>query len=146
MSMANSLEVRSPLLDHTIVEYMAALPVSFKLQNGVTKYVLRRLAVKWLPPSVLTKRKQGFALPKDQWFRKELHQAATDILLDPRTRARGYFREATIKRVLRHHATGARDYSTWIWCLVVLETWFRIFLDEPWSIPWRMQGPATGPS
>ena len=130
MSMANSLEVRAPLLDHTLVEYMATLPVSFKLRGGVSKYLLRRVAGEMLPPSVLEKPKQGFAIPKDRWFKKELRSSAEEILLAPRTLAQGYFRRDTLQRMLDHHATGERDYSDWIWCLIVLETWFRTFLDE----------------
>ncbi len=144
MSMANSLEVRSPMLDHTVVEYMATLPVTFKLRGGVSKYVLRRVAEKLLPAPVLTKRKQGFALPKDQWFLGELRQAATDILLDTRALSRGYFREATLKRMLQHHATGRRDYSAWIWCLVVLEMWFRVFMDQPWPVGSQIRRSAAG--
>lgn len=130
MSMANSLEVRSPLLDYTLVEYLAALPVEYKIRHGVGKYLLRRLVAKWLPASVLAKRKQGFALPKARWFREEHRQAATDILLDARSLSRGYFRSDTIRRLLEHHAAGRRDYSNWIWCLVILELWFRQFVDQ----------------
>jgi asparagine synthase (glutamine-hydrolysing) len=128
--MATSLEVRSPLLDYALVEFMATLPVSFKLRDRVSKYILREVCGRMLPPSVITKPKQGFAIPKDRWFQKELKAAAEDMLLDQRTLARGYFREAALKSLLRHHATGKRDYSTWIWCLIVLEMWFRLFLDE----------------
>jgi len=131
MSMANSLEVRSPLLDVTLVEYMATLPATLKLRDRVSKYILRKFCGRILPDSVLTKRKQGFALPKDRWFQKELRGAAEDLLLDPRALARGYFRPRTLQRLLQHHATGQRDYSAWIWCLIVLEMWFRMFLDEP---------------
>jgi asparagine synthase (glutamine-hydrolysing) len=130
MSMANSLEVRSPLLDYTLVEFMATLPSSLKLQNGVSKYIFRKLCGRILPPSVLTKRKQGFAIPKDHWFKNELRSSAEEILLSSRTLSRGYFRKEILKRMLKHHATGQRDYSTWIWCLIVLEMWFRIFMDQ----------------
>lgn len=131
MSMANSLEVRSPLLDSTLVEYMATLPASLKLRQNVSKYILRKVCANMLPPSVLTKRKQGFAVPLGRWFQNELRGFAEEILLDTRALARGYFRRETLKRLLRQHFTGRRDYSMWIWCLVVLEMWFRIFLDEP---------------
>jgi len=131
MSMANSLEVRAPLLDVTLVEYMATLPVTFKLQGQVSKYILRKLCPRLLPAAVLSKRKQGFAIPKDRWFQNELRDAAEKILLDARTRARGYFCPTALQRLLQHHATGRRDYSTWIWCLIVLEMWFRRFVDEP---------------
>ena len=134
MSMANSLEVRSPLLDYTLVEYMATLPVSFKLWNGISKHILRKFCSTVLPSAVLTKRKQGFAIPQDQWFRKDLRVVATEILLDSRTLARGYFRRDAIERMLQHHATGRRDYSTWIWCLIILEMWCRQFLDVSWEV------------
>ena len=129
MSMAHSLEVRSPLLDHTLVEYAATLPVSLKLRGTVGKYVLRRVAARLLPPEVLTKPKQGFAIPKDRWFRGELRSFAEDVLLDRRSLWRGYLRKDTLTRMLHHHATGRRDYSTWIWCLIVLELWSRRYLD-----------------
>jgi asparagine synthase (glutamine-hydrolysing) len=144
MSMANSLEVRSPLLDHPVVEYMATLPVAFKLRGGISKYVLRKVAERLLPHAVLTKRKQGFALPADRWFRGDLRQAAAEILLDHQTLSRGYFRKETITRMLKHHAAGHRDYSAWIWCLVVLETWFREYLDEPWSVQGKAFRPVSG--
>ena len=133
MSMANSLEVRSPFLDYTLVEYMATLPVSFKLWNGVSKRILRKVCSPLLPPAVLLKRKQGFAIPQDQWFRRDLRAAATEILLDRSTLARGYFRRDTLERMLQHHATGQRDYSTWMWCLLVFELWCRQFLDTTWD-------------
>lgn len=130
MSMANSLEVRSPLLDHTVVEYMATLPITLKLRGEVSKYILRKLCGRWLPPATLQKRKQGFAIPKDKWFQQELRTFAEDLLLDRKTLARGYFRKESLSRLLSHHATGRRDYSTWIWCLIVLEMWHRLFLDD----------------
>ncbi|MBI3756927.1 MAG: asparagine synthase (glutamine-hydrolyzing) [Deltaproteobacteria bacterium] len=133
MSMATSLEVRAPLLDYTVVEYMATLPVSLKLREGVSKYLLRQFCGSLLPPSVLQKRKQGFAIPADRWFQHELRVAAEEILLDRRTVARGYFRKEALQQLLRHHATGQRDYSAWIWCLIVLEMWFRMFLDKEQS-------------
>jgi asparagine synthase (glutamine-hydrolysing) len=129
MSMANSLEVRSPLLDYTVVEYLATLPLSFKLRGGTSKYLLRKLCERLLPASVLTKRKQGFAIPKDRWFQNDLRAFAEDLLLDRRTLARGYFRKNSLKRLLKHHASGQRDYSTWIWCLIVLEMWHRLCLE-----------------
>jgi asparagine synthase (glutamine-hydrolysing) len=135
MSMANSLEVRAPLLDVNLVEYMATLPAALKLRDGVSKYILRKFCRRILPPAVLTKRKQGFAIPKDRWFQHELRASAEEILLDSRTLARGYFRPETLRRLLQHHATGRRDYSVWIWCLIVLEMWFRLFLEDRRHFP-----------
>src|SRR5438552_17860991 len=131
MSMANSLEVRAPLLDYTLVEYVATLPVSFKLRGTLSKYLLRKVGERLLPAATLTKAKQGFGIPKDHWFRQTLRPFAEEILLDRRSLARGYFRKDALTRMLRHHPTGRRDYSTWIWSLIVLETWCRLFLDAP---------------
>jgi asparagine synthase (glutamine-hydrolysing) len=133
MSMANSLEVRSPLLDHTLVEYMATLPASLKLRDGVSKYLFRKAFGPLLPSHVWSKRKQGFGIPQGQWFRRELRASAKEILLDDRTLARGYVRPEAVTRLLRHHVTGRRDYSGWIWCLIVLEMWCRLFMDGPFE-------------
>jgi asparagine synthase (glutamine-hydrolysing) len=130
MSMANSLEVRSPLLDYRLVEFMASMPVSYKIRDGISKHLLRKLAQRRLPPAVMVKRKQGFAIPKGLWFQKDLWSFAQEILLDRRTIQRGFFREKNLRRMLQHHATGKRDYSTVIWCLLVLETWLRQFIDH----------------
>ena len=102
-----------------------------KLRNGQTKYILRKIAQQWLPASVLEKRKQGFAIPKERWFRRDLRAAAEEMLLEARTLQRGYFREATVKTILQQHMRGKRDYSMWIWCLMILEMWFRTYLDQP---------------
>ncbi len=129
MSMAHSLEVRSPLLDHHLVEYMASLPPELKVRGGMGKYLLRRYASRWLPRSVLEKKKQGFAVPAARWFRKELAPFAREVLLDPQTLSRGYVRPSEVRRMLRSHQEGRRDYSVWIWLLLVLEFWHRVFWD-----------------
>ena len=129
MSMANSLEVRAPLLDTALVEYVATLPIAYKLQGSISKYIFRKLCGRMLPPSALTKHKQGFAIPMNQWLQSEIHALATEFLLDSRALSRGYFRENILRKILQHHTTGQRDYSTWIWSLIVLEMWFRKFID-----------------
>lgn len=128
-SMAHSLEARAPLLDHTLVDFMARVPSNLKLQGGVSKRLFRKLLAKRLPESVFTKRKQGFAVPKGEWFRRDLRTVARERLLDPRTLGRGYFRPERIREVLQLHEAGRRDYSDWIWCLLVLEEWHRTFID-----------------
>jgi asparagine synthase (glutamine-hydrolysing) len=128
-SMAHSLEVRAPLLDYTLVEYVASLPLSLKVRDGTSKYIFRKLLERHLPPSVFAKRKQGFAVPKGAWFRGELRAAARERLLDPRALGRGYIRRGALEEMLAHHEAGRRDYSDWIWCLLVLEEWHRTFLD-----------------
>jgi asparagine synthase (glutamine-hydrolysing) len=128
-SMAHSLEARAPLLDYTLVDFMARVPSNLKLRDGVSKRLFRKLLAKHLPERVFTKRKQGFAVPKGEWFRRDLRATARERLLDPRTLARGYFRPERVREVLELHEAGRRDYSDWIWCLLVLEEWHRTFLD-----------------
>jgi len=128
-SMAHSLEARAPLLDYTLVDFMARVPTGLKLRGGVSKYLFRKMLAKRLPEAVFTKRKQGFAVPKGEWFRRDLKTVARERLLDPRTLARGYFRPERIREVLQLHEAGQRDYSDWIWCLLILEEWHRTFMD-----------------
>lgn len=129
MSMAHSLETRAPLLDYRLVEFTARLPVHFKMRDGVAKYLLKKLLQRYLPPETLAKRKQGFAVPINRWFQKQLNGYTTEVLLDHRCRERGYFNMTVVQKVLQHHATGRRDYSEWIWLLLNLELWFQAFID-----------------
>jgi asparagine synthase (glutamine-hydrolysing) len=128
-SMAHSLETRAPLLDYTLVEFLARVPSRHKLRNGVQKILLRRLAARLLPEASLRKPKQGFGIPQGVWFREDLEAHARDRLLDRRTLARGYFDRGVLERVLDSHRAGRRDYSDWIWCLLMLEEWHRVFVD-----------------
>jgi asparagine synthase (glutamine-hydrolysing) len=128
-SMAHSLETRAPLLDYTLVEFLARVPSRHKLRDGVQKILLRRLAARLLPGESLRKPKQGFGIPQGAWFREDLESHARGRLLDRRTLDRGYFDRGVLERVLDSHRAGRRDYSDWIWCLLVLEEWHRVFVD-----------------
>jgi len=128
-TMAHSLESRAPLLDHVLVSYVASLPPSMKLRGEVSKYLFRKMAARYLPLSALQKKKQGFGIPAEDWFRSDLKEHARERLLDRRALERGYFDRRIVERVLGHHAAGGRDYSNWIWCLLMLEEWHRVFLD-----------------
>ena len=131
MSMAASLEVRSPLLDHVFAEFAARLPLRMKLRNGTRKYLLCKLAERLgVPRSVLYRPKQGFSLPLVHWIRRELKDEITSLLLEPTTTQRGYFRKNAVERILREHHRGQRDHSTIIWQLLALELWHRNFLGR----------------
>jgi asparagine synthase (glutamine-hydrolysing) len=129
MSMANSLETRAPLLDYNVVEFAASIPPDLQRKDGRGKYILRKMAARFLPPAILDKKKQGFAIPRDQWFRKDLKQYALDLLTSKRFSERGYFRDANVRLLLDEHIKGRRDYSTWIWSLINFELWHRQFMD-----------------
>jgi asparagine synthase (glutamine-hydrolysing) len=122
-SMAASLELRSPLLDHHVVELGLALPPA--LARG--KEALRRAFASDLPPETLTRDKTGFGVPLDRWFRDELRETAGDLLL--RGPDRGLFDRAELKRLLDEHARGQADHGHRLWCLCALELWQRRYVD-----------------
>ncbi len=128
--MANSLEARSPFLDHVLVEFAARVPAHLKVRGWTPKYILRRVGEGILPPSILTRAKQGFAIPLDRWFRNDLKGYASEALLAPRSLARGYFREEAVRRILQDHGNGLADHGPRIWALLVFELWHRIFVDR----------------
>ena len=135
MSMAASLEVRSPLLDHVFMEVAARIPITLKLRNGVSKYLLRKLAERLgVPREVLYRPKQGFSLPLVHWMRNEMRDEIASLLMEPRTLQRGYFRRASTERILREHNSGSRDHSAIIWLLLVFELWHRNYLER-WNAP-----------
>lgn len=131
MSMACSLEVRCPLLDHVFVELAATLPLSMKLRGNTRKYLLRKLAEKLgVPREAIHRPKQGFALPLKHWMRADLKGAIADLLLEPRTLQRGYFRRSQVERLLSEHHRGERDNSTALWQLLAFEMWHRNYLER----------------
>jgi asparagine synthase (glutamine-hydrolysing) len=130
MSMATSLEMRCPILDHELVEWVAGLPLKFKFQSGTRKYLLKKLAVRLgIPPALLHRRKQGFSLPLAQWMRGELKDSLLGILTEPRTAQRGYFNPSAIRGLLDEHFRGRRDHAGVLWLLLVFELWHRNFLE-----------------
>lgn len=131
MSMATSLEVRVPILDHLFVEWATKLPAEWKLRNGQQKYILRKLAERvGVPRAALYRPKQGFALPLVHWIRNELKDLILSVLLEPRTLQRGYFNPASVRRLLDEHFRQRRDHSDQIWRLLIFELWHRNFLER----------------
>jgi asparagine synthase (glutamine-hydrolysing) len=129
-SMAVSLESRVPLLDHRLLEFVATIPSSLKLNHGAGKYILKRAMSSRLPSEILTRRKMGFGVPLGAWFRGELRDMAHDLLLDPRTRQRGIFRPSWVEGLLHTHETGRRDCSARLWAMLCLELWMRRWADS----------------
>jgi len=129
-TMANSLEARVPFLDHKFMELVAGIPSQLKMKGSMTKFILKKAFSDLLPEAILKRKKMGFGVPISRWFRNELKDDVFDILLDIRTLSRGYFREKGIKRLLDEHTALRYDHSAKIWALLVLETWFRVFMDR----------------
>ncbi len=120
-SMANSLEVRSPLLDHELLQWGFSLPDAFKLRGGEYKAVLKRALEPAVPHELLYRRKQGFAVPLAAWLRGPLRPMLTDALSSPVLLDAGLFRPGPLKALLEEHASGARDHSAALWSLLVLQ-------------------------
>ena len=125
VSMANSLEVRVPLLDHTFVEWAARLPPSLKLHKGNGKYVFKRALEPCVPSEILYRPKQGFAVPLAQWYRGPLRAQTRAVLSGAVLQQADFFDSATIDRLLDQHENGIRDHSAVIWMLAMFESFLR---------------------
>ena len=125
-SMAHSLEVRGPLLDHTIVEWLAGLPPDMKLHQGTGKYVFKRAMEPYLPKDVLYRPKMGFGVPLAAWFRGPLKDRVRDAVLGPSMRDLGWLDLNTIARMVDQHQSGARDHSSALWSLMMFEASLRV--------------------
>jgi asparagine synthase (glutamine-hydrolysing) len=130
MAMANSLEGRAPFLDHHVVEFGVRLPTELRVSGGRGKHLLRKVAARWLPPEVLTKKKHGFGIPLAQWFRGPLAGLATDLIGSQAFRDRGLLRPAAADRYLRDHLEGKADHGEILWLTLTLELWARRYLDR----------------
>jgi asparagine synthase (glutamine-hydrolysing) len=127
MTMANSVELRVPLLDHKLLEFAASLPGNFKVRGFKTKYIAKKVLEKRVPQEILDRKKVGFPVPYESWMRSELRPWVTDILLDRKTLERGYFQRKGVEYLLEEHLKSGR-YSKEIFSLVTLELWHRAFL------------------
>lgn len=127
MTMAASLEVRVPLLDHRIVELAATMGDDLKIRRGEGKYILKKVAKTLLPADVVTRRKMGFPVPLSMWFRER--EDCMEILLERRTADRGLVDPRVVQNIIQEHRQGRHDYSYIIWLLINLEHWIRIFIE-----------------
>src|SRR5215207_5175760 len=128
-SMANSLEARSPFLDHHVIEFAASLPENLKLRGLTTKYILKKTLRKLLPSENLTRSKMGFGVPIGHWFRGRMQPFLRENLLSGRAAGRGLFRPAAVRQMVELHTRGERDYTHQLWTLLMLELWFQRFID-----------------
>jgi asparagine synthase (glutamine-hydrolysing) len=129
MSMANSLEVRVPLLDHILAEFVGRLPVATRFPRWRLKALLKETMADVLPLEVLRQRKHGFTVPLAAWFRGDLAQFAVDVLLSNEARERGFLDRGPLEDFLRDHVRGSRNFGPAIWSLLMFELWCRQILD-----------------
>ncbi len=129
-SMANSLEARSPFLDHNMIEFAASLPENIKQKGVGTKSLLKKVAANLVPKDVIYRQKMGFAVPIRYWLGKELQTFTKEILLSDVADSRRLFRKPIVSRLIEEQQAGTHDNSWKIWTLLMLELWFRRFIDK----------------
>jgi asparagine synthase (glutamine-hydrolysing) len=125
-SMAHALEVREPLMDHPLVEWLATLPSSLKMRGGESKYVFKKAMEPHLPREVLYRPKMGFSVPLASWFRGPLRERVSTAVLGERLFDTGLFNPACLKQLVTRHQSGARDHSAPLWSLVMFEAFLRL--------------------
>lgn len=129
-SMAYSLEARSPFLDQHFMKWTSEIPYQQKLMGGTLKGFLKKSFEDYLPDEILYRKKMGFGVPIDEWFKRELKEMAYDTLLSTQAIARGLFEPAYVKLMLDEHCAGVRLHHTRLWGLLMLELWYRMWIDS----------------
>jgi asparagine synthase (glutamine-hydrolysing) len=124
-SMAHALEVRVPLLDHKLVEWISGLPPEMKLQGSEGKYIFKKSLESYLPNDILYRKKMGFAVPLAAWFRGPLKERVHSALLGPNLAETGIFNHSFLAEMVEQHESGRRDYSAPIWTLLMFEAFLR---------------------
>jgi len=127
-SMAHGLELRSPLLDVQLIEWVNSLPSHFKIKGSETKHILKDIARELVPSKLIDRPKMGFAIPRANWLRNELREISYDLLTDSVAKDRGWFNQGEVKNTLDSHSKGS-DLDSVIWPMLMLELWARNWLD-----------------
>jgi len=127
-SMANSIEVRSPLLDYRVVEFGISLPSEFKVGAGENKRILREIARDFVPRKMIDRPKKGFAIPQDKWLREDLVELVKDVLLDEKSRSRGWYQFKKVEELVKLHISG-RQLDNLIWPMLMFELWAKNWID-----------------
>ena len=135
MSMAASLEVRCPLLDHQLAEFAAPIPNGWKLRNGQGKHILLRALGDRLPRKLLHREKMGCAIPIRDWLNGPLREMTRDLILGQSFLSKGIVSPSFVQHLLREHETGRRDNQTWLWSLLVLAMWLEDTGNARFSVP-----------
>ncbi len=130
-SMANSLEVRSPLLDHILSEFVFSLPSEYKIKGiNKTKYILKEAFSDILPTDIKRRGKMGFSIPLGPWFRKELRKIFEENCIKDGFIKRGYFKEDALINLWKEHCQGKKDHGYKLWTILILELWHKNYLNE----------------
>ena len=128
-SMANSLEARSPFLDHKVIEFAASLPPEIKVKKADTKTLLKKVAAQFVPHEAIYRRKMGFGVPIAAWLRGRMREFMKENLLSEKFANRGLFETGIVQRLIDEHLSQNKDYASQLWTLLMLELWFQQFVD-----------------
>ena len=128
--MAHSLEVREPLMDHELVEWVATLPSDFKLRGAMGKHLLKKANEPYLPADILYRQKMGFAVPLARWFRGPLRERVREALLEGPMLDCGLFEPTAIRDLVDQHQSGKRDFATPIWTLLMFDAFLRCTMGQ----------------
>jgi asparagine synthase (glutamine-hydrolysing) len=129
MSMANSLEVRSPILDHKVIEFAAQIPPYLKYNRGEKKYLLKHAFQQVLPSTILNRKKMGFSVPLSDWLRGELKSFSAHYLFAADSGIRHFFDTDALRSFWDLHQSGKRDLATVLWTLLMFELWYQQFIS-----------------
>lgn len=132
-SMSNSLEARSPFLDHKLMEFSATIPSKYKVKFSGGKWILKKALKGFLPETILKRRKMGFGIPLSRWFCGPLKNFLKETLLDSRARQRGYFKMKEIERLINEHESSYRDHGYKLWALLMFELWHKVYIDKSYD-------------
>lgn len=130
MSMAHSLEVRAPILDRDVIEFAATVPSDFKFKHGEKKHILKEAFKPLLPDDILYRKKMGFSVPLDSWFRNEIKDIAQRYLLAENTGLSRYFKQEVVKQFWQQHQQGAHQHGTLLWSMLMFEMWYQRYIEE----------------
>lgn len=130
MSMAHSLEVRSPFCDYKLVDYVTALPAAYRIKRTHSKHILKTVARQWLPQDIVERRKVGFDSPIGQWIKDELQGFTRQFLAREHIERSGLLNYDAVNQVLGEHLAGKRDYSLQLWGILALEAWYRMYIED----------------
>ncbi len=133
MSMAASLEARSPFLDHVLVEFANTLPLELKLRGKVGKWILREWVSDYLPPALFQRPKHGFGVPIGQWFRSSLRDYLCEHLLSADAHYRAYLQSSSVTAMVEQHLSGQADHAHRLWAVLSFEIWLRLFIQSSGS-------------
>jgi len=128
-TMAYGVEARAPFLDHKLMEFAASLPPGMKLKGLVSKYILRKAFKKMLPPEIVMRKKTGFVVPVQTWFRGPLKEPLRQLLLSQSASKRGYFKPQVVEKMIKAHVEGKVNFGHELWALAALEIWHKRFID-----------------